>query len=39
LCKRLGTPPPVVVLEGGYDLDAVRASSAAVGAALSLDVV
>jgi acetoin utilization deacetylase AcuC-like enzyme len=38
LCGRLGTPPPVVVLEGGYDLDAVRASAAAVGAALILDV-
>ncbi len=35
LCRRLHLPAPVVVLEGGYDLEAVRASSAAVGAALA----
>ena len=35
LCGRLGAPPPVVVLEGGYELEAVRSSAAALGAVLA----
>jgi acetoin utilization deacetylase AcuC-like enzyme len=35
LCERVGAPPPVVLLEGGYDLGAVERSAAAVAAALS----
>lgn len=34
LCARRGAPAPVLVLEGGYELEAVRGSAAAVGAAL-----
>jgi acetoin utilization deacetylase AcuC-like enzyme len=33
-CRRLGAPEPVLVLEGGYDLDALRTSAASVGEAL-----
>jgi acetoin utilization deacetylase AcuC-like enzyme len=35
LCERVGAPPPVVLLEGGYDVDAVERSAAAVAVALS----
>ena len=35
LAARLGTPPPALVLEGGYDLVAVRDSTAAVVRALA----
>jgi acetoin utilization deacetylase AcuC-like enzyme len=37
LCRRLGAPPPAVVLEGGYDLEAVRTSTRAVVEALAAD--
>jgi acetoin utilization deacetylase AcuC-like enzyme len=35
VCARVGAPPPVVLLEGGYDLGAVERGAAAVAAALS----
>jgi len=35
LCRRLGAPPPAVVLEGGYDLDAARTSTREVVRALA----
>ncbi len=35
LCRRLGAPEPALVLEGGYDLDALRACGAEIARAYS----
>jgi acetoin utilization deacetylase AcuC-like enzyme len=37
LCQAAGAPPPVILLEGGYDLGAVERGASAVAAALSLE--